>query len=303
MGPPQRIPSSDWPEGALQPSAFSLQPSESSIPHPFDQLAPAYDDSFTRSRIGALMRRAVWDRLDALFPAGSHVLELGCGTGADAIHLAGRGVRVLATDASAGMVAVARASVERARLGGMVEVRQLDMGALAERQKANGRRHIGAASPQPPAPGSYDGVLSNFGALNCVADLAGVLGGAADLLRPGGVAVLCVMGPLAPWEWAWYLGRGEPGRALRRLRPGGSPWRGLTIRYPTIGALRRAAGPGLRLRRVCAVGALIPPSYMEAWAARRPALLWAMGAIERRFATMPPLPWLADHYLAEFERM
>ena len=126
--------------------------------------------------------------------------------------------------------------------------------------------------------------------------------GLAQLLRPGARALLCVMGPLVPWEWAWYGGRGELGRAVRRLRPGGVAWRGLRICYPSIGTLRSAYAPWFRCRRVSAVGALLPPSYAELWARARPRLLWALHRIERRFEAAPPLPWLADHYLIELER-
>ena len=141
--------------------------------------------------------------------------------------------------------------------------------------------------------------MSNFGGLNCVADLAGVAQALAGLLKPGGRAILCIMGPLAPWEWAWYLRQGQAGKAFRRLRRDGVPWRGLTIRYPSIAALRRAFAPMFTVQRVSAIGALLPPSYVEPWAARHPALLAWLNRIERRLETAWPLPWLADHYLIE----
>jgi hypothetical protein len=110
------------------------------------------------------------------------------------------------------------------------------------------------------------------------------------------------MGPLAPWEWAWFLARGRPGTAFRRLRPGGVRWRGLTVRYPSIGALRRAFALAFRLTRAVAIGALLPPTYAERWAAAHPRLLDRLERWERRWETVPPLPRLADHYLAELER-
>jgi SAM-dependent methyltransferase len=252
---------------------------------PFDAMAADYDRSFTASAIGQRMRAAVWRRLEAAFAPGDRVLELNCGTGEDAVHLAGRGVRVVATDASPAMLAVTRAKVERAGLAERVEVAQLSIEDLPH--------HFA---------GRFDGVLSNFGGLNCVDDLQGVARGLAGALRTGGRALLCVMGPAVPWEWGWYLARGEPGKALRRLRRGGAAWRGLTIRYPTIGATRRAFAPHFAQRRVAAIGALVPPSYAEAWAARHPRLLAALDRCERRLEAVPPLPWLADHYLIELER-
>lgn len=252
---------------------------------PFDAAAADYDEAFSASLLGSLMRRAVWRRLDVDFAAGERVLELGCGTGEDALHLARQQVRVLATDRSAEMVAVARRKARQAGLSQRIEIRQLaieDLGSLGDDR--------------------FDGALSNFGALNCVADLGAFGRALAACLRPGATAVLCVMGPVVPWEWAWLLWRGRVSAAFRRLRPGGVRWRGLDVRYPGIGALRRALQPAFRLHRVAAVGALLPPSYAESWAVAHPRTIAWLDRWERRCETWPPLPWLADHYLAEFER-
>lgn len=276
---------------------------------PFDAMAPEYDAAFTHSLVGRLMREAVWARLDAAFQPGERVLELSCGTGEDALHLARRGVRVLATDSSTGMLAVARAKIERAGLTELVEVAPLDLEELARfgdrEARGQGDRGTGGQgdkviSLSPHLP--FDGALCNFGGLNCVADQRGGAAGLATLLRPGARVLLCVMGPAVPWEWGWYLARGKPLKALRRLRPGGVAWRGLRISYPSIGALRRAYRPWFRTRRVSALGALLPPSYAEPWARSHPRLLWALHRIERAFEATPPLPRLADHYLIELER-
>jgi SAM-dependent methyltransferase len=294
--------------GASPQSDFTLSPPHLvtlSQPSPFDDMAADYDRSFTDSTIGRLMRQAVWRRLDACFRPGDRVLELNCGTGADAIYLGRRGVRVLATDIAPAMLDVVRAKVARAGLENMVEVQQL---AIEELKMQNAKcKNEGDTNESSCILNSafgipFDGALSNFGGLNCVADLGAVGAGLAACLRPGATALLCVMGPLVPWEWAWYLGRRQPAKAFRRLRRRGVAWRGLTIRYPSIGALRRAFGPWFRPRRVSAVGALLPPSYVEGWAARRPRLLERLDRWERRLETLPPLPWLADHYVLELER-
>lgn len=254
---------------------------------PFDGMAADYDRSFSQSPIGERMRSAVWRRLDSVFMPGDRVLELNCGTGEDAVHLARRGIMVLASDQSGEMVSRARAKAERAGVTGRVEVAQLairDIESLA-------------------ASGPFDGVLSNFGGLNCVGNLPRVARSLGALVRPGGTALLCLMGPAVPWEWGWYLLRRQPDKAVRRLRRAGAQWHGLTIRYPSIGAVRRAFAPHFTARRVAAIGALVPPTFADAWARRHPRLLAALDRCERRFETVPPLPWLADHYLLELERL
>jgi SAM-dependent methyltransferase len=257
---------------------------------PFDHLAPGYDDTFTRGAIGALLRRPLWRRLEAAFPPGSRVLELGCGTGEDAAHLGRRGVRVLATDASPGMVAAARRKVVAEGLAERVEVLQLAI------ENLEGFGQVWRSAP-------FDGAFSSFGALNCVPDLRRVALDLAALLRPGARLVLCVMGPLVPWEWVWFTLRGEPGKALRRLRLGGAAWRGMTIRYPAIGTVKRVFAPAFRAYgSPAALGALLPPTYAEEWAAHHPRLLARLDRWERRWESLLPLPWLADHYLLELER-
>jgi SAM-dependent methyltransferase len=241
---------------------------------PFDALAAGYDAAFTETPLGTLLRQTVQRRLDARFATGDRVLELACGTGEDAVHLGRRGVRVLATDASEAMVEKARAKA--AGLGEPVELRHLAIEDLAT------------------LAGPFDGAFSNFGGLNCVADLSAVGKTLADLLRPGAPLLLCVMGPLVPWEWARLQ--------FRRLRRGGVAWRGITVHYPPPAALRRVFAPAFRPLRLSAVNALLPPTEWESWAGRHPRLLAALARWERRLETVPPLPWLADHYLLELER-
>lgn len=254
-------------------------------PSPFDDLASTYDETFTRSTAGARMRAAVWRRLDGAFPAGSRILEVGCGTGEDAVHLARRGVRVVATDPAAAMVREARAKADRAGVGALVTTQLLDAARLDD---------LGGEA--------FDGAFSNFGALNCVSDLAPVAEGLARLVRPGGGVLLCLMGRYVPWEWGWFLARGPRSSAFRRLSKSGVAWRGLHVSYPPLRDLKRTFGPGFKLAGARAIGAFLPPSYAEAWAARHPRLLGALDALERRVEALPPFPSLADHVLLELER-
>ena len=139
------------------------------LPHtPFDAVAEGYDQGFTFSNIGRAQRSAVWRELRRTFHAGDRVLEIGCGTGVDACFLAERGVKVVACDNSPAMIQVA---VRRVREMGTnaVDLRLLAAENLAEVQQE--------------AP--FDGVFSNFGALNCVEDLKAVGEDLGRLLKPG----------------------------------------------------------------------------------------------------------------------
>jgi SAM-dependent methyltransferase len=256
---------------------------------PFDGMAADYDQAFSRTSLGVMMRQAVWSRLDALFPPGSRVLELNCGTGEDAVYLAARGISVVATDASTPMVRIVHEKAAAAGVEDRVQVSTLAIENIAS---------FAIAEDRP-----FDGVLSNFGGLNCVQDMRAVASGLATCVKPGGVALLCLMGPLCPWEWGWFLVRRQPGKAFRRLRRSGTPWRGITIRYPSIRKVRQAFAPHFRLRRASALAAILPPPFAQEWAGRHPRLTSRLNRLERRFETCFPLPWLADHYVLELERV
>jgi SAM-dependent methyltransferase len=252
----------------------------------FDAMADVYDRRFTTTIVGALMRKAVWARCAARFASGSRVLEMNCGTGEDALWLGSRGVRVLATDVSPAMLRVAEN--KQTSVSGIEPVRFQRL-AWEELQTLD--------------EGPFDGVLSNFGGLNCVSDLPAAAHALAEKIRPGGVAMLCLMGPAVPWEWAWFLARGKPAAAFRRLRRGGATWSGIAVRYPSIARTRRAFAPRFRLLRASAIGALLPPPYTEKWICRYPRVIAALDRVERRFETSWPLPLLADHYLLELQRV
>ena len=182
--------------------------------HVFDQLAQSYDAVWTNSPRGRAQRDAVWREIDGLFHAGDRILDLGCGTGEDALHLASQGVCVHGIDASPEMVRKAGARGVNAQL-----LRIEDLGRLE---------------------GPYDGAISNFGALNCVQDLMTVGADLARLIRPGGWLAISWMPPLC---WAEIL-RFE----FRRLqRPAG--WRGIQVYYPSSRSVTRALAQFVLQRR------------------------------------------------------
>src|SRR5688572_20921521 len=97
----------------------------------FDGLALEYDAEFTATSLGSVLRTMVWHRYESCLAGHERLLEIGCGTGEDAVHLAQRGHRVLATDASAQMVHIARAKAERAGVADRIRFLCLPMEMLA----------------------------------------------------------------------------------------------------------------------------------------------------------------------------
>jgi len=255
-------------------------------PKPFDNLAESYDETFSESPLGMTLRAAVWRRIQPLLRPGESVLELGCGTGVDALRLAEAGMIVVAVDSSEKMVKIARR-----RCGPFERTVRVELGDLARLDSVAG------------TAGPFDLILSDFGALNCVDDLAMVMGSIKDRLTSGGKVVAVIMGRVVPWEWMWMIATGRPAAAFRRLHPGGVEWRGHRIHYHTSCTVRRAATTaGLLVRRVAGLGALLPITEAGPWISRHRRLLSTLDRLERRVESFPPLTWLADHLLVELER-
>ncbi|MBI4546092.1 MAG: methyltransferase domain-containing protein [Gemmatimonadetes bacterium] len=273
-----------------------------SVAQAFDAVAAQYDARFTDRPLPRRLRAAVWEILDGCFRAGDRVLDLGCGTGEDAVYLAQRGVRVTATDGSPRMLVVAAQKAAVAGLGDQVSFTQLDIGDVAA---------AGASLPEPLAGGGaagleYDGVVADFGVLNCLPDRRPLAQALARVVRPGGRLVLVVMGPLCPWELAWYLAHGRLRTALRRFRRGGTARIGeaATVRvwYPSPLRLAGEFRPGFRVRERRGIGVLLPPPYLEHLVERRPRLFQAAARWEARLAGRFPASWLNDHYALVLER-
>jgi len=257
----------------------------------FDVIAEQYDETFSSSIIGQLQRRPVWDELRKTFRPGDRVLDLGCGTGVDACFLAERGVDVVACDNSMRMLHVAQRRI--ANLPSAAGSVQLRLVAAEEISILN-----------DCAP--FDGALSNFGAVNCIADIAKLAGDLSFLLKPRANLLLCSIGPMCLWETGWYLLHGKFQKAFRRFHRGGVEAKFgdgvVQVHYPSVRSLRDAFATDFSLKSIRGIGIAVPPSYLEEWVRRFPAMVKLGAYADLFFGRCPGIRMVADHVLLRFER-
>ncbi|HKS81562.1 MAG TPA: class I SAM-dependent methyltransferase [Candidatus Acidoferrales bacterium] len=255
----------------------------------WDRAAETYAQDFASTVIGRTRREAIWRELDAVFRPGQRVLEINCGTGLDAVHLAQRGINVLACDISPRMIELAREQARAANVADRASFR-----LLANEQLAS------LASEGP-----FDGAFSSFSGLNCVADLTAVRANLARLVRPGGVFVASVIGRFVPWELIWFAAHGNFRSAARRWN-----WRnsfalegdGIAVTVRSIREMQRAFAPEFRLVQWKGIGIAVPPSYLERWAARFPRTTRSLAQMDCLLARIPLIRGMADCALLRFER-
>jgi SAM-dependent methyltransferase len=256
----------------------------------FDSVAADYDGERGNNAAIQDMREEMWRWLDATFAPGSRLLDLGCGTGLDAVRMAGRGHRVTATDWSPEMV---RRTGDRARQEQLSErVLPLNIGA-------HELQRLGES-------GSYDGAYSNLGALNCVPRLVDVSRECARLLKPGGHLVFTVIGRVCPWEAGYFLLRRRWARATvrysRGMVPVGLNKRTVWTRYYTPREFQRAFAAHFRLLHYRGVCLFVPPPYMLWMRQRHWQWYQRLWGIDRRMAGWPLLRAAGDHFLIVMRR-
>lgn len=260
----------------------------------FDPLAPSYDREFTHSRIGLLQRQAVWDHLSPLMLAsrGMEILELNCGTGADAIFMARHGHHVLATDISGEMLRVADERILQHGMEDRVTTQQLAFDDLHGRFEAD----------------QFDMVFSDFGGLNCIDenDLAALCDPIADSLRPKGRLVAVIMPDRCMAESGYFLLKGKWSEAFRRGRHeplwaslSGS---GVMTWYHSPKNVARIFNHRFRVVNVKPIGFFVPPSYLEPFFAQRPNTLRRLNALDELINDWRWTARYADHFLIDLER-
>jgi ubiquinone/menaquinone biosynthesis C-methylase UbiE len=256
----------------------------------FDSVAEDYDGPRGNNDLIQRMRSEMWRWLDIVFSPGDKLIDLGCGTGLDAVHLASLGYQVTATDWSPLMV---QRTVDRAQRRDVTDrVQALNLGAH-ELQRLEETE-------------SYDGAYSNLGPLNCVPDLADVSQECARLLKPGGALVFTVIGRLCPWEMAHYVRLGRWRRAkvrfARNVVPVGMNDHTIWTRYYAPREFYRAFRAQFTLEHFRGICVFAPPPYLTWLHQRYPRLHELLWRIDRRTAGWPILRGFGDHFLIVMRR-
>jgi SAM-dependent methyltransferase len=255
----------------------------------FDDVAADYDGPSGNNEIVQYMRERLRRAVLANAPAGSRLLDLGCGTGLDAAYFAERGYEVVGIDSSPLMIERSRDRLRAAGLTGRTEFYVLGIEEIALLRWS-----------------AFDLIYSDLGPLNCALAPTWVSRDCAGLLRFGGHLVVSLIGRWCPWELGYYGCQGRLERAglrfQRSFRPvqlgTGSVW----TRYYTPAELSMAFQTEFIVRHWRALGLVVPPPYLIGAYRRLGPLRAALSAIEDRIADWPVARDLGDHFLMVLDR-
>jgi ubiquinone/menaquinone biosynthesis C-methylase UbiE len=251
----------------------------------FDSVAPDYDGARGNNAQIQDMREEMWRWLDATFAPGSRLIDIGCGTGLDAIRMARLGHRITATDWSPQMV---RRTADRAAHAQLAARVQAIAAGAQELERVAG-------------DAIYDGAYSNLGPLNCAPDLRQVSRECARLLKPGAALVFTVIGRVCPWEIAHYLRRRQWARVKLRFAhsfvPVNMNQHTIWTHYYGPGEFYRAFRREFSLSHYRGLCLLVPPPYLSWLRERHPRWHDRLWRLDRRVAGWPLLRAMGDHFL------
>ena len=248
----------------------------------FDEQAETYDANFSTS-IGQKLRERTWRVIDDFFSPGIRVLDLGCGTGDDAIHLAERGIAVTAVDISPRMIS------------------QVEMKSEALGYRDRIHCQVGELESISVQGAPFDGLLSNFAALNCCSDLSGLQGLARRCLKPRSWLIVTVMGRFSPFETGLFLWKRDATHSFRRWRgcyDGALNGVAMRIYYHGLRSLKHSLGSDFELEKAIGLNLLLPAPGQEHIAASYRLLFRSLEPLDRWLGERWPCCSLGEFFVS-----
>ena len=165
----------------------------------WDAKAASYDKLDRKGFAAEWMREVSVKELLKHFSPGMRLLEIGCGTGEDALALCEHGYRIDAIDSSKSMI---RAAQEKSSRSGK--------GTAAFKV-------LSAEKLEILDSGAYNGAYSFLGPVNCIPDMQRFSVDLGRVIQPGGYFISSVMNRVCLFEIIFFLARADGRGALRRF--------------------------------------------------------------------------------------
>ncbi|MBD1364892.1 class I SAM-dependent methyltransferase [Mucilaginibacter sp. ZT4R22] len=268
----------------------AIYPNEQLAEAAFSNQSVVFDGLYSGNTIINYKRKRVRDHVLQYLKPGSSILELNSGTGEDALFFAQNGFKVHATDISAGMQAELK---RKAELYGMAEKVSNEICSYTQLSELKNT-------------GPYDLIFSNFAGLNCTGELDKVLASFSALLKPGGVATLVILPKFCLWETLLVF-KGKFKTAFRRFFSGKgrkAHVEGVHFKcwYYNPSYVVKQLKNEFDVLSVEGLCTLVPPSYIEGFAEKRPSAYKFLCRLEDKWKSTWPWKYMGDYYIISLKK-
>jgi ubiquinone/menaquinone biosynthesis C-methylase UbiE len=251
----------------------------------FSKQSAVFDEIYSPNKIIQYKRERVRAHVNQFLKAGSNILELNAGTGEDAIYFAKQGHNVHATDIAKGMLDKLSEKVKANGISDKISIDQCSFTALDTLKNK--------------AP--YDLIFSNFAGLNCTDQLSDVINSFKPLLSENGLVTMVLLPPFCLLELALVL-RGNFKAAFRRFNSkNGAPAHiegvHFTCWYYKPSQVVKMAKDDFDVLSIEGLSTIVPPSYFEHFADKRPKTFEYLKRTEDRFKSKWPWKNIGDYYI------
>jgi 2-polyprenyl-3-methyl-5-hydroxy-6-metoxy-1,4-benzoquinol methylase len=261
-------------------------PALEELSHAWDLLSHDYDKNLDKKVVSAYMRSVSLEYLGKYFSPGMKILELGCGTGDEAIYLAKRGLNVFGTDVSDSMINYAKQKEESQNLSGSSRFGKLPIERISEIKDV------------------FYGAYSSFGGLNCVAAPERFAQDINLLIEPEGYLIVSVMNRFSIAELFLFSLKLKFSIAFRRLgrkplvvRVTDSPY-SFECRYYSPRKFYNYFKNNFELVKIIALPLfLLPIEPLDSFLGKHNRLFKTILSFDKFFGKLPVLRSLGDHFL------
>lgn len=265
----------------------------SSVARAFDSASEEYDFTISHNYINSWIRRRSISTLLSLAKEGDILLEIGCGTGEEAIKIAGHVKKIVATDISAKMIELVNLKVKAKGLDKKIIPFRIAASDIAELEHILGGE-------------LFDLAYSFNGCLNCEPNLGRFSESLSRLLKSSAYFICSIRNPVCASEMLSHLLILQPRKSTpRKHQPTMVSVGGMDVPafYYTPDAFVKNLEPRFRPVKFFALPAILPPAYLSDYYIRMGRLTSLVERVEPLLSDKKPFSLLGDQTLFIFQKV